>query len=99
MPQSIDEALADVTTRLKWHAAQCQPIRSRFEGCAILRANIDRMWEIVHLDVDTFLDESDKEPGFLNDVVADLAKEIAAVACRMLIEVDLSEPGLQQQRS
>ena len=59
----------------------------------MIHACLDRLWNVVEQDIEHFLDPLNFDGNDFIEVVEDYAIDVAAVACRMLIDLDFSKPA------
>jgi len=87
-----DDVLDRIKAQLRHNRTGMPPFRNRVEACGIIRACFDRMWQLVMHDVDHFFDPVNFESRFCNEVVHDYAFDLATAVCRMLVDLDFTEP-------
>ena len=88
-----DDVLSRIKQRLDSSHTRSRHFASRIEACAMIHACLDRLWNVVHHDIEHFLDPLNFEGNDFIEVIEDHAIDLAAVACRMLIDLDYSKPA------
>ena len=77
----------DVLDRIRKRIDAPDPFRSRIEACGEIRASFDRLW---HLVIWNPCHRSDSHDSSDDEVVVDLAFEVAAKVCQMLVDLNVS---------
>lgn len=93
-----DDVLDRIKAQLRHSRTGMPPFRNRVEACGIIRACFDRMWQLVMHDADHFFDPVNFESRFCNEVVRDYAFDLATAVCRMLVDLDFTDPPESEHR-
>lgn len=92
LADKTDFVFDQIRHRLLASRSGSPPFANRIEACGMVRACLDRMLNVVHHDVKQFFNADNLETSTFNEVIGDYAVDLAAIACRMLIDLDFSDP-------
>lgn len=87
-----------IKLRLRGSYSQSPPFVNRIEACGMIRACLDRMWNLVLHDAEHFFDANNFEAGDFNEVIRDYAFDLATAVCRMLVDLDFTDPQASENR-
>lgn len=99
LADKTDFVFDQIRHRLLASRSGSPPFLNRIEACGMIRACLDRLWNLVQHDVEQFLNSDNLEASPFNEVIGDYAVDLAAIVCRMLVDLDFSEPARIQANS